>query len=43
VTTAQWLGVAGFLLLFGILAFALRQGMKVEPSGRDPNKSNIGE
>jgi hypothetical protein len=37
-TLHQWLGIAILLLLVGFIFFAFRQGEKVRPSGRDPNK-----
>jgi hypothetical protein len=37
-TLHQWLGIAILLLLVGFAFFAFRQGEKVRPSGRDPNK-----
>jgi hypothetical protein len=37
-TLHQWLGIAIGLLLVGFIFFAFRQGEKVKPSGRDPNK-----
>jgi hypothetical protein len=37
-TAAQWLGIGMMALLVAFAAFAFRQGEKVKPSGRDPNK-----
>jgi hypothetical protein len=40
-TVHQWLGVIGLVALFGVIAIAFRQGLRVKPSGRDPHSSSI--
>jgi hypothetical protein len=37
-TASQWLGIGMLALVVAFAAFAFRQGEKVKPSGRDPNK-----
>ena len=35
---SQWLGIGMLALVVAFAAFAFRQGEKVKPSGRDPDK-----
>jgi hypothetical protein len=37
-TASQWLGIGMLAPLVAFAAFVFRQGEKVKPSGRDPNK-----
>jgi len=42
-TAGQWLGIGMMLVVAAAGAFAFRQGERVRPSGRDPNRSENNE